>query len=157
MARKAFYPDLTLGVDYVETRDARSLGTPGSGRDPVMIMGRVNLPLWKNKYRAGLREALATRDAAVKNREHQENVRVADLKMALYHFHDSKRKISLLGDTLMPLAQNSLDVAEQAYQAGRADFLQLIDAQRLLLDIQVLPRFQWIGYLAGRRRLLAVK
>lgn len=137
LARKAFYPDLTLGVDYVETEDARFAGVSGSGKDPVMIMGSFNLPLWWGKNQAGLREAKASLGAATKERENRENLLVADLQMALYRFHDAERKISLFGDTLSPLARNSLDVAEQAYQAGRADFLQLIDAQRLLLDIQL--------------------
>ncbi len=137
LAKKAFYPDLTVGVDYVETEDARFAGVSGSGKDPVMIMGSFNLPLWWGKNQAGLREAKASLGAATKERENRENLLVSDLQMALYRFHDAERKISLFGDTLSPLARNSLDVAEQAYQAGRADFLQLIDAQRLLLDIQL--------------------
>ncbi len=137
LARKAFFPDLTLGVDYVETQDARMPGVAGNGKDPVMVMGSINLPLWLGKNRAGLKEAEARLVGASKSRENRENTLLADLKMALYRFRDAERKISLFGDTLTPLAENSLGVAEQAYQAGRADFLQLIDAQRLLLDIQL--------------------
>ncbi len=137
LARKAFYPDLTLGVDYVETRDAPLAGVADSGKDPVMVMGSINLPLWLGKNRAGLREAEARLSSANKSRENRENGLLADLKMAIYRFREAERKISLFGDTLTPLAKNSLDVSEQAYQAGGADFLQLIDAQRLLLDVQL--------------------
>lgn len=137
LARKAFYPDLTLGVDYVETDDIGAPGVVGSGRDPVMVMGSFNLPLWWGKQKAALRSAQATRIAATKNLENRTNDLVAEIKLVLFRYRDAARKISLFADTLMPLAKNSLDVAEQAYQAGRADFLQLIDAQRLLLDIQL--------------------
>ena len=137
LARKAFYPDVTVGVDYVETQDARFAGVAGSGRDPVMIMGSVNLPLWKGKYRAGLKEAVARQEVALESKEDRKNDLGADLKLAVYEYRDAERKIRLYRDTLAPLASNSLKVAEQAYQSGRSDFLQLIDAQRLLLDIQL--------------------
>ena len=137
LARKKFFPDLTLGIDYVETQDARLSGVAGSGKDPIMIMGSVQMPLWLGKHKAGLREAEARLSAANKQREEREGLLLADLKMALYRYHDAERKISLFGDTLDPLARNSLDVAEQAYRSGRADFLELIDAQRLLLDVQL--------------------
>ena len=61
----------------------------------------------------------------------------AELSLQIYRLGDAERKISLFGNTLTPLAKHSLDVAEQSYQAGRSDFLQLIDAQRLLLDVQL--------------------
>lgn len=137
LAKKSFFPDLTLGVDYIETGDARLAGVVDSGKDPVLITGSINLPLWLGKNRAGLKEAEARLAEASKGRENREHTLLADLKMALYRFRDAERKVSLFGDTLTPLAENSLGVAEQAYQAGRAGFLELIDAQRLLLDIQL--------------------
>lgn len=137
LSKKAFYPDLTLSVDYVETKDSFLTGIDDNGKDPVMVMGSFSLPLWWGKYRAGVREAEATRNAARKNREHRENLLISELKMMLYRYRDAERKVGLFGDTLTPLAKNALDVTEQAYQSGRSDFLELIDAQRLLLDIQL--------------------
>lgn len=137
LAKKEFWPDVTLGVDYIETGEARMAGVSDSGEDAIMVMGSINIPLWWGKYRAGVREAEARRTGAIKSLENRENVLEADLKMSLYKFHDAQRKISLFGNTLTPLAKTSLEVAEQAYETGKADFLQLIDAQRLLLDIQL--------------------
>ena len=137
LAKKEFWPDVTLGVDYIGTGDARMAGVSDSGKDAVMVMGSINIPLWWGKYRAGVREAEARRDGAIQSLENKENVLESDLKMSLFKFHDAQRKISLFGNTLTPLAKNSLEVAEQAYETGKADFLQLIDAQRLLLDIQL--------------------
>ena len=36
LAKKEFYPDVTLGVDYVQTGEARMAGVSDSGKDPVM-------------------------------------------------------------------------------------------------------------------------
>ena len=37
----------------------------------------------------------------------------------------------------MPQARQQVDVALAAYEAGRIDFLNLIDAQRMLRDAQI--------------------
>ena len=137
LARKSYWPDVTLGVDYVETDSARGLGVPGSGSDPVMVMASINLPLWWGKYRAEVREAEARFEGAIHDRMERRNKLHAELSLQIYRLGDAERKISLFGNTLTPLAKHSLDVAEQSYQAGRSDFLQLIDAQRLLLDVQL--------------------
>ena len=40
-------------------------------------------------------------------------------------------------DGLVPKAEQSLNVSFAAYQAGETDFLNLLDAQRQLLDFQL--------------------
>ncbi len=57
--------------------------------------------------------------------------------MALYRYNDARRKIDLFRDTLTPEAEQSLNITEEAYRSGEVDFLNLIDAQRLLLEFQL--------------------
>ena len=137
LARKAFWPELSLGVDYVETGRSRFPGVAGTGRDPVAVMGSASLPLWRGKYRAGVREAKARSESVRLKREEAKNHLLAELRFVLYKLREAERKIALFGDTLLPLAQNSLEVAEQAYRAGRSDFMQLIEAQRMLLEVRL--------------------
>ena len=137
LAKKDFYPDLTLGVDYIETGEAMNPGVSDSGKDPVIAMFSINLPLWYGKYRAQLREAQHRREAAIQTQGNRENILASELKMALFKFRDAGRKTRLYQNTLMPLAKSSLGVARQSYQTGKADFLELIDAQRLLLEFEL--------------------
>ena len=137
LAKKEFYPDLTLGVDYIETGEAKNRSVSDSGEDPVVAMFSINIPLWYGKYRAGLREAERRRAAAEMMQVNRENLLESQLKMALYKFRDASRKATLYQDTLTPLAKSSLGVAQQSYEGGKADFLELIDAQRLLLEFQL--------------------
>lgn len=137
LAKKDFYPDVTLGMDYIATGDASNPNSAGSGKDPVIAMISINLPLWHGKYRAGLREAMNRREGALGNLQNRTNELQAQLKLALYHFEDSERKLRLYQETLMPLATQSLGVAQESYEAGKSDFLELIDAQRLALEFQL--------------------
>ena len=137
LARKNYYPDITLGVDYVDTDDALNPGMADSGKDPVMAMVSVNLPLWHGKYRAAEREARLRKEAVEENREDLGKRLESDLELTLYHFRDAERKIDLYGDTLVPKAEQSLKVAQQGFEAGKTSFISLIDAQRLLLEFQL--------------------
>jgi outer membrane protein TolC len=137
LAQKGYFPDITVGLDYVDTDSALMPGTEDSGKDPVVGMISVNLPIWRDKYRAAEREARARYDASLKERSNRENSLMASLEMALYGFRDAERKIDLYRDTLIPKANQSLKVTQQAYEAGSADFLDLIDAQRVLLEFEL--------------------
>ena len=137
LARKDYFPDITVGLDYIETDTALMPGTKDSGKDPVVGMLSVNLPIWRDKYRAAEREAKARHEAALKERSNRENTLIANLEMALYGFRDAERKIDLYKDTLIPKAKQSLKVTQQAYEAGATDFLDLIDSQRVLLQFEL--------------------
>lgn len=113
-------------------------GTRDSGKDPVMAGFSINLPIWVGKYRAGMREAQARYEAALKTRSDRANTLSADLKLALFNYQDASRKIALYRDALIPKADQTLKVTQRAFEAGRLDFLALIDAQRVLLEFQLI-------------------
>lgn len=147
LAKKDYFPNITLGVEYINTNPA--LEPPSDpdtgevprvkddGKDPVIAMFSINLPIWYGKYRAGEKEARMRYLAALKQRSERENSLIADLKMVLYNFRDTERKINLYRDNLTPKAKQSLNVIQQAFAVGGADFLDVIDAERTLLEFQL--------------------
>ena len=48
----------------------------------------------------------------------------------------AEKRVKLYRDTLLPQAEASFKASTAAYQNNRAEFMSLIDAQNLLLDIQ---------------------
>lgn len=137
LARKEFYPDVTLGVDYVQTGDARMAGVSDSGKDPVMVGFSVNIPLWWSKYRAGVREAQTRYAATQQDRQDRANRLSTDLRLALFKYQDAERKIALYRDAVIPKADQSVKVIQRSFETGRSDFLSLIDAQRVLLEFEL--------------------
>jgi outer membrane protein TolC len=136
LAGKAYYPDITLGLDYIATGDA-IMPTPDDGKDPVIAMVSMNLPLWWQKYRAGEREARARHLAAEQMRAEKGNALDSRIKFVLYRFRDAERKVDLFRDTLVPMALQSLEAAEAGFRAGSVTFLDLVDAQRILLEFEL--------------------
>ena len=137
LAGKDYFPDVTLAVDYIDT-DKALMSTPDDGKDPVVVMASVNLPIWHDKYRANQRQARARHLAALNERLGAENALASEVHLVLYEFRDAQRKINLYRDSLILKAKQSLTVTQKAFMANKASFLDLVDAQRMLLEFQLL-------------------
>jgi outer membrane protein TolC len=136
LARKNYFPDVTFGVQYIDTKESLMPATD-SGKDPLMATVSINLPIWYKKYKSAGEEALARFSAAEKDYRNKENNLYYEIKSALYKFRDAKRKINLYRDALIPKGEQSLRAVEASYKVGKIDFLNLIDAQRLLLEFRL--------------------
>ncbi len=159
LARKQSYPDFKLGFGTEAGADA--MGRSGSS---YMGMFSLNIPLWGGKNRAAVNEAKEMRRSAEEMLTHRENELAANLQTALYRYRDSERKILLYRDSLLPKARQSLAVSQRAFEVGSAGFLDLVDAQRTLLELELsLERARSdqalshaiIAQLTGRNRLTA--
>ena len=134
LAKKKFWPDVGVGLDWIQTDEARA---GDSGRDPVVLMFSMNLPIWRESYKAAERQAKANVRKISHKKIEAENTLLAQAVQVLYDFEDSNRKARLYGDTLIPKAEELLQASEAAYQGGTVDFLSLIDAQRTLLKFEL--------------------
>ena len=130
LAKKNFYPDIGLGVEWTDFE--RSGGM--NGRDSVALMFQMNLPLWRDSYRAGQRQAQAMAMSVEQKKIDVQNSLLSKFAQSYYDYNDSIRRIRLYRDTLIPKGEELLYASETAYTAGTIDFLSLIDAQRLLLE-----------------------
>lgn len=128
LAKKKFYPDIGVGVDSIQT---------DGGDDAVILMFTLNLPIWRDGYKAAEQQARADVRQKAQQKRQAENTIVARAEQTLYDFEDSNRKIKLYGDILIPKAEELLGASETAYKAGTIDFLSLVDAQRILLKYQL--------------------
>jgi outer membrane protein, heavy metal efflux system len=130
LAEKNFYPDIGVGAEW--TQFEKSGGN--SGQDSVALVFQMNLPLWRDGYSAGERQARAQKDSIEQQKIETENALLTKAAQAHYEYMDSIRKIRLYRDTLIPKGRELLRASEAAYREGTIDFLSLIDAQRTLLD-----------------------
>lgn len=137
LAETDFRPDFAIGASYTAIGEARSSGVSGSGDDALALTLGLELPIWRSAYRAGVREATARMIGARKTLDETRNRLVADLEMVLYRYRDADRRVDLFRDTLIPKGEESVAALDTAYQSGEQGFLDLIDAERLLLEFQL--------------------
>jgi cobalt-zinc-cadmium efflux system outer membrane protein len=137
LAKKKFYPNIGVGVDWIQTGDAVSSGNTDSGRDAVALMFSMNIPLWQDSYKAAERQARANVRKVRQEKIDAKNKTIAQALKVLYDVEDTQRKMNLYGDTLISKAEELVYASETAYKAGTVDFLSLVDAQRMLLKYRL--------------------
>ena len=136
-ARFAGRPELTVGVETILTNNAINPSIPESGDDPLMLSFSINLPIWRDKYDAGVRESIANRLALSSSREHARNELSAMLSGAHFDYTDAQRRGLLYEGSLIPKAYESLQSTLGAYRTGTSGFTDLLDAERTLLEFRL--------------------
>ena len=137
LAQREFFPDLTVGVTQIDTDDALNSSTVDSGKDSLMVMFSVNVPIWINRLNAGVQEARASLKASENFLENKENELLSQLALVHYKARDALRQSRLYKDALLPKATQALNATQSGYEGGKVEFLSLIDAQRVLLNFQL--------------------
>ncbi len=135
LAGKTVYPDFTLGLDYLAT-DKRP-GPIDSGKDALMPILSMTLPIHRQKQRAIVEEAVWQQYSLEAQRRDSAAVLASDFARARFALRDAERKIALFTHTLLPKAEESIEASFTAYESGEAGFLEVLDSGRRLLDFEL--------------------
>lgn len=135
LAKKDYYPDLTIGVNYIEV-DEGPLNVSDNGKDASNVMFSINIPLWQKK----LSSKVVSTSKMVKAQKHAYqsllNRTLFEIEDNLFKIRTARETFNLYRNVLIPQAEQSLRSAEAGYITGSVNFLDLLDAERVLLKIQ---------------------
>lgn len=135
-----FRPRFTasLALTNVAGRDpAEVLGPlpPDEGKNSVSLSLGVSLPVWQESYRAGVEEAghrlTANRRRLEEARDAMENA----VELALIRVETIEEQLALLETVLIPQSEETLRATETAYETGQVGVLDLLDGERVQLDV----------------------
>ena len=130
------YPDMTFGFNWIST-DSSGISPVANGDDAFMLSLGMNLPVYRKRLDAGVREAQtrALSNARKYDRLKDETMEgVADLFAKIKSQQETLR---LFRDDIIPRQQLAFDQSRDDYQVGKVDFLQMIDNWRQLLRYHI--------------------
>jgi outer membrane protein TolC len=137
-ARLDYYPDLTFGALWGEMTTNRALAPSADGLDMVGLNISGNLPVYRGRISAGVREAQAQVVASARQYDQVRDQTLRDVK-SLFAQAKSQHEIArLFRESIIPKTEQALDVAIREYQVGTTEFVQLIDNWRELLRLQIM-------------------
>ena len=136
LAKRQYYPDLTLGVDYIDVGSGTTI-SPEDGKDAVSVTFRVNIPLWFGRLKSEVDAARAAVRASEASYETAENRILFDIHDSLIKVETAERLGDLFTNTLLPQAEQTLQASLVGYEADKVDFLNLLDSQKALQDFQL--------------------
>jgi outer membrane protein TolC len=135
LAKKNYWPDFNIMVDYVFIGKG-STTHPEDGRNAWMGGIGINIPLWRGKYRAAEAEAAVSINASRKRYEDIQNDTAARINELYSELRTYEDQISLYEHSLLPQAEQSLKASEASYVSGSTDFLNLLESERMILQIK---------------------
>ncbi len=141
LAKKDYRPDVTLGFSYTlvgQRRDApgRAVPPPDNGQDVFGLTASINLPIHRDRLDAAVEQAARRETAAREGRRAVATSIDRSLGALTQRLELTYRQLRLFEDVLGIQAEESLSSAEAAYTAGNAGALDLLDAERVLLDVR---------------------
>ncbi len=141
LARKDYWPGFSLGGTFVNVI-GRSVA-PGAmpidsnGMNVVSFNLGVNLPVHRSKVDAEVAEATEAKIASTHGYQDTVNVVESSIREVGFHIGTLREQMRLFNTTLIPQAQQSLQSAEAAYSTGSLGVLDLLDSERVLLDVRL--------------------
>ncbi|MBI3610985.1 MAG: TolC family protein [Nitrospirae bacterium] len=129
LARKNYLPDFMVEVSYWDVH---------TGPNKWEAVGKINLPwIFKSKYDARIRQAVAEEAGARADQAVIHSQTLFELTDLFTKVRTAEQLIGVYQNGVLPQAEQSLEAARIGYQAGKVDFLNLIDSERTLLDLQL--------------------
>jgi len=128
----------SLALMNVAGRDpADALGPlpPDEGKNSLSLSLGVSLPVWKDKYRAGVEEAGHRLTANRRRLEEAQDAMENTVELALIRIETIGGQLALLETVLIPQSEETLRATETAYETGQVGVLDLLDGERVQLDV----------------------
>lgn len=136
LARMESYPDVTLGINYVQIGDSAA-PTSNAGKDAWGVTVGISIPLWRERNRNVRLEAAAAENAL--NADFQERLATlkAEISKHIIQLQEAARTAKIYGDELLKLAKQSVEISRTRYEAGEGTLLAWIDSERSLLELEL--------------------
>ena len=132
LAKKVYVPDFTISAGYMLMQPSASM------RNNYMVEGSMNLP-WLNRHRHDAEIAESTARATEQDDElaAMRNAAFGQIQEALVEAQAAQRLAHMYRDDLRPQAEATLQASVIAYENDKTDFLDLLDSQMTVVDIDL--------------------
>jgi outer membrane protein TolC len=136
MVTRMGFPMVGLGVDYSIINRSEMSASPMNGRDMIMPMVSVTLPIYRKKYRAMQTEAGLLSTAASQSRQSASNKLQSEYYQALQMYEDAQRRVRLYKSQYQ-LASRSLDLIMKSFAVSASGLTDVLRVQQQTLDYEL--------------------
>ena len=134
-AIKQGLPKLGVGLDYVIVGERTDMSLPDNGKDILMPMLSVSLPIFRGKYKAAQKEAQLMQESFTLQKEEVSNRLISSYDMIWFDIQKQAELIQLYDEQLQ-VSQQSLNLLFTAYGNSGKDFEEVLRMQQQLLKYQ---------------------
>jgi len=134
--RKKGYPDISLGLDYAVIDERQDMQVNNSGRDVIMPMVGISIPLYRKKYRA-MEKQTQFRLEAVRSRQQEKNNQLSSsYRQAEKAYLDARRNVDLYNEQVEQ-TQKIFRLLKTSYASDGESFFELLRTRLMLLEYEL--------------------
>jgi len=133
VGRKVGAPQFIVGLDYafIGKSDNTSLGGI-NGRDAIMPMIGISIPLYRKKYKGIINEAIYKIESIENKKIDKQNQLTILFERSYRDYSDAKRRINLY-EKQLAIAEQSLNILIVSYSADGKSFEEVLRMERKVL------------------------
>lgn len=136
LARLNYFPDLNAGAGWIDVAN-HGVATTANGRNAAFVNMTVNVPIYRRRLDAALREAEAATSADSRKYDSLRDRTQEEVKDLFVRVEADQQMLQMFRGSIIPQADQTLQVSIQGYEAGNVDFLQMLDNWQNLLRYQI--------------------
>lgn len=136
MNKKMGLPMVGIGLQYDIFQPRANNESMMNGRNMLMPMATITIPLWRKKYTASVRESDFMRQSVVEQRRDMSNQLMVSYKDALKDFKDADRRVKMYQEQTL-LANQALNILIVQYTTEGSNFEEVLRMQQQLLDYRL--------------------
>jgi outer membrane protein TolC len=136
MNQKMGLPMIGLGLQYDIFQSRANSESMMNGRNMLMPMATVTIPLWRKKYTASVKESDFMRQSVIEQKQDVSNQLMVNFEDALKDYKDAERRVKLYQDQTS-LANQALNILIVQYSTEGSNFEEVLRMQQQLLDYRL--------------------
>src|SRR5450759_610672 len=136
MVTRMGYPMVGLGLNYSLISKSEMSTSPMNGKDMIMPMVTVSLPIYRKKYNAMINEAELMKTATSQNYQAASNSLQAEYYQAVQLYQDAHRRVKLY-DNQYKLASKSLDLMLKSFIVSSSGLTDVLRIRQQTLDYEL--------------------
>jgi outer membrane protein TolC len=135
LAKRKGFPSFGVGLDYVAVGERTDMAVAGSGRDVIMPMATLRIPLARKKYRSAVREAQLDRKQLIERRTALDRRLNAEYEEALFDLQRHKERYELY-EKQMKTSDQMLGLLRVRYAQNGTGLEELLRVRRERLNYE---------------------
>lgn len=136
MVTRMGYPMLGIGVNYSLINKSEMATSSMNGKDMIMPMLVVTLPIYRKKYRAMQNETGSLQNAKIQEYNAAVNALQSEYYEALQLYQDSELKTKLYSDQYV-LANKTLDIMLKSFSTSGSGLTDVLRIRQQTLDYEL--------------------
>ena len=152
LVRKEGLPNVGLGLDYVIVGKRMDMAVEDSGRDAIMPMLSVSLPIFRGKYKAARKQAEFMAESYEQRKNNMENMLSAELQAAVFEVQEGRAMLELYKKQVESSNQ-VLNLLLSGYRNAAADFEEVLRVRQELLKYKLAVAGAEASYLTALARI----